>query len=214
VSSRILVVDYGIGNIRSVCRAFEKCGASVELSDDPSKIEAADRIVLPGVGAIAHCMDQLNQRGMTEPLTRYTEKERPFLGICVGMQMMMDESWEFTKSKCLGWHSGDVIEVPRKNAKGQCHKIPHVGWSNLDTPSTGIRREGTILQGIGNDEPVYFVHSFMVNPLDDNTRLADTRYNDINICAAVSSGAISGTQFHPEKSGAVGLRILENFMAL
>jgi imidazole glycerol-phosphate synthase subunit HisH len=212
MTTNVLVVDYGVGNVLSVCRSFEYCGANVKLSDSLDDITRADRVVLPGVGAINHCMDELEKRGMIEPLAHFSQTERPFLGICVGMQMMMDISWEFSESKCFGWISGEVVEIPRQGSNKQPHKIPHIGWNTLELPVSRSNWDGTILEGIGEDEPLYFVHSFMVDPQDDNSRLSNTRYNGINICAALNRGAINGTQFHPEKSGAVGLRIIQNFI--
>jgi imidazole glycerol-phosphate synthase subunit HisH len=214
MNTKVNVVDYGMGNVRSVCRAFEQCGADVEISDDPTKIASADRVVLPGVGAISHCFEELRERRLVDPLTRFVESEKPFLGICVGMQVMMDVSWEFRKSDCLGWISGEVSQVSKFDANGDPHKIPHIGWSKLDHPSTEMNWDNTILQGIDETDSVYFVHSYGVEPVDEKVRLANTSYNGIDICAAVSDGLLCGTQFHPEKSGKVGLKIIQNFLSL
>jgi imidazole glycerol-phosphate synthase subunit HisH len=212
MAAKVLVVDYGIGNVRSVCRAFEYCGAEVELSDDPKKISGADRVVLPGVGAINHCFDELRQRNMIEHLTDFTLTERPLLGICVGMQMMMDTSWEFKEIGCFGWISGKVVEIPHKGSNGVSHKIPHIGWSNLELPEGCDNWEGSILQDLSTKDQVYFVHSFMALPKDKKIWLAETKYDGTKICAAVNHGSLTGTQFHPEKSGKVGLKIIQNFL--
>jgi imidazole glycerol-phosphate synthase subunit HisH len=214
MTGNVLVVDYGVGNVLSVCRAFEHCGATVKLSGEPDDILAADRIVLPGVGAIGHCMDELKQRKLIGPISEFSQNDRPFLGICVGMQLMMETSREFTERECLGWFPGNVIEVPGEDKNGLPHKIPHIGWSSLKTAGSSNLWNGTILDGIEQDEAVYFVHSFMAEPADENSRLADTSYNGIRVCAALRRGALYGTQFHPEKSGTVGLRIIQNFVNL
>ena len=212
MAANVTVVDYGVGNLRSVCHAFEYSGATVSLSDDPGEILRADRLVLPGVGAVAHCLGELDQRGMRDPLRSYSETGRPFLGICVGMQMMLDASAEFGEHSCFGWVGGNVVPVPKSGANGP-HKIPHIGWSPLMCPSTPNSWNDSIMRGIPEGSRAYFVHSFMAEPEDPSERSACTEYNGVMICAAVQRGAMAGTQFHPEKSGAVGLRIIRNFLA-
>jgi glutamine amidotransferase len=208
-----LVVDYGIGNLRSVYRAFEHCGAEVEISDDPRRICHADRVVLPGVGAIGVCLDELSRRGLIDALKRFADLDRPFLGICVGMQLMLERSYEFGQHECLGWIGGDVVPIPAKDRDHEPHKIPHIAWSSLEPSGGHVGWRGTILEGIDPGSSVYFVHSFAADPKDATLRLADTMYGGLNICAAVAKGSFSGTQFHPEKSGPVGLRIIRNFIS-
>jgi imidazole glycerol-phosphate synthase subunit HisH len=214
VSPKIHVVDYGIGNVRSVCRAFEQVGADVILTDDPQELLSANRLVLPGVGAISHCMEVLKASGLAETLVRFVETERPLLGICVGMQLMMEISHEYTECSCFGWIEGDVIKIPQINEQGSPHKIPHIGWNSIRPPGGEQLWDGTILEDISAEDQVYFVHSFMANPTDPTTCLAQTEYNGVEICAAIRKGSIFGTQFHPEKSGITGLRIIENFLRL
>ena len=210
---RALVVDYGIGNIRSVCRAFEHCGADVELTGDSRRISHADRVVLPGVGAIGDCLDELSRRGLIDALKRFADLDRPFLGICVGMQLMLERSFEFGQHECLGWIDGEVAAIPTRGADEVPHKIPHIGWNNIELPEGRDGWENTIFEGIEPGNSVYFVHSFAAIPTESSLRLADTLYGGMRICAAVAQGTISGTQFHPEKSGSVGLRIISNFIS-
>lgn len=213
MTNNVVVVDYGIGNVRSVCHALEHCGATVTLTGDIARIAGADRLVLPGVGAIGHCLSELDQRRLREPLARYAETGRPLLGICVGMQMMLQIGHEFGRTECFGWIRGEVVQVPSAGASGVPHRIPHIGWAGLHAGTTGPGWDDSILRDVEPGSHVYFVHSFMAAPTDPADRLADTAYDGVPICAAVQKGAISGTQFHPEKSGEVGLRILRNFLA-
>lgn len=214
LNQRTLVVDYGIGNLRSVCRALEYCGAEVTLSDNPQQIREADRVVLPGVGAIGDCIHELSTRGLIDALVRFSARERPFLGICVGMQLMLEYSSEFGRHRCLGWIGGEVAAIPTEGAHVSPCKIPHIGWNVIEVPEARSSWSGTILDGIEPGQTVYFVHSFAAMPSSEELRLADTSYVGQKICAAVSSGALSGTQFHPEKSGTVGLQIIKNFISI
>ena len=209
---KITLVDYGIGNILSVQRAFEHCGAQVMLSDNPLKIKNSDYLVLPGVGAFADGMRGLSERGLIEPIIDFASKERPFLGICLGMQMMMGKSEEFGIHEGLGLIPGSVVRIPDKDVHGLRHKIPHIGWNSLVLPREKENWNGTILEGIGIGETVYFIHSFTAVPENFSNRLADTYYNEQIISAAVKSGYLYGCQFHPEKSGITGLKIINNFI--
>lgn len=208
--SRLVVVDYGVGNLLSVCRALSRCGAEPTLTDAPGDVDAADRLVLPGVGAFGDAMAALRERRLLEPLARWAERERPFLGICLGMQLMLDSSTEFGRHAGLGLVPGLVDRVPSQGADGTPHKVPHIGWSALE-PVEGSSWEGTILAGLAPGESAYFVHSYAAAPADPRHRLADCRYDGLALAAVVRRGALYGCQFHPEKSGPVGLRILRNF---
>ncbi len=210
----VTVVDYGIGNLYSVTRALEVCGASVRLTSTHEHIEAADRVVLPGVGAFADGMKGLAQRGQTDPLKRFIGSGRPFLGICVGMQLLLDVGEEFGEHAGLGLIPGRVRPVPATGADGKPHRIPHIGWNALVPPAAGPGWGGTILQGLPPEPAVYFVHSFAPEPAHDEHRLADCLYDGQRLCAAVQVGNIHGSQFHPEKSGPTGLQILQNFLKL
>jgi glutamine amidotransferase len=210
---RVLVVDYGVGNLLSVCRAFEACGATVELTGGADRLAAADRVVVPGVGAFGDCMDELKRRALIKPILDFIGSGRPLLGICVGMQMFMDISEEFGEHEGLKLMRGRVRAIPSTTADGGRHKIPHIGWNALRKPA-GAEWTGTILEGIEPGSTCYFVHSFTAEPEDDRYRLADADYNGRRISAALRVGNVYGTQFHPEKSGERGLRILRNFLAL
>lgn len=208
----VAVVDYGIGNILSVTRALEHCGADVDLVDSPDGIASADRVVLPGVGAFEDGMRGLNEKGLSEPLRVHAREGKPLLGICLGMQMLMEWSDEFGRHAGLGLIPGEVRAIPAAGVDGLPHKIPHIGWNALTVPSPETGWEGSLLEGLSAGEAVYFVHSFTPVPSDVSHRLADCLYNGLRISAAIRRGAVTGCQFHPEKSAAVGLRIIRNFL--
>lgn len=209
MSKNIVVIDYGIGNIFSICNAFDKCGGNVVLSSDKKVIENADRLVLPGVGAFKEGMDALIEKDFHKAIFKFVEKNRPLLGICLGMQMLMDESEEFGKRKGLGIISGKVEQIfPSVNTK-----IPHIGWSPLLKYRENIWKN-TIFESVEPGVSFYFVHSFHSIPKKEENRLAVCNYNGIELTAAVNSGNIFGCQFHPEKSGKNGLKIINRFLKL
>lgn len=214
MSRKVTIIDYGIGNLYSVARSFEVSGAEVLLTSDHSHIADAERLVLPGVGAFADGMAGLTQRGQIEPLRRFIETGRPFLGICVGMQLLMDVGEEFGEHAGLGIIPGRVKPVPATQEDGTPHRIPHIGWNILRSPQGGPGWEGGLLSGLGAEPAVYFVHSFTPVPENEAHRLADCYYNGRRISAVVRSGNVHGCQFHPEKSGPIGLKIVENFLGL
>ncbi len=237
---RISIIDYGIGNLLSVRRAFEDQGrdqgasGGVELVDSAQGVLAAERLVLPGVGAFADGMAGLKMRGLIEPIREFAAEAsrgtRAFLGICLGMQMMFDSSSEFSETghhEGLGLIPGRVVAIPSTGLDGAPHKIPHIGWSSLVVPPARARLastsprdpgadpwQGTILEGVPNGEEMYFVHSFTAFPADETDRLADCHYDGLVISAAVGRGHLYGAQFHPEKSAAMGRRIIRNFMQI
>lgn len=211
---KVVVVDYGIGNVLSVIRAFEHCGAMVQLSDDTGTILTADYLVLPGVGAFADGMNGLRQRQLIECVQEYCTRERPFLGICLGMQMMMDLSEEFGLFKGLGICRGKVVKMPDTNEQGAAHKIPNIGWYELQEPE-GVSWEGTILSSLRGQNPeVYVVHSYMADPDELRDRVAYYNYGGRKITALIAKGFAYGCQFHPEKSGTVGLNIIDRFLTI
>lgn len=210
----VTIVDYGIGNLYSVQRALETCGARVLLSADPQVIENASRLVLPGVGAFEDGMKGLRERGLVEPLRRHAASGRPLLGICLGMQMLASASEEFGLHEGLGIVPGRVRAVPAHTTEGRPHKIPHIGWTGLLRPQHGASWEGSPLEGSAAGTAVYLVHSFAVVPDDDSHRLADCDYGGHRLCAALRKGKVFGAQFHPEKSGPAGLAMLTRFLAL
>lgn len=196
---RIAVVDYGLGNLRSVSRGLERAGAAVRLTSDPDEVRAADRIVLPGVGAFHEGMAQL--RPLVEVIHEAVGRV-PVLGICLGMQMLLESSEEHGRHRGLELVRGEVRAFPRVPG----YKVPHMGWNTILSEQPG----DPLLDGLQREEYVYFVHSFYART-GPAERLCSTDYV-LPFSSAVRSGNAWGVQFHPEKSGDVGLRILENFI--
>lgn len=209
----VVIVDYGVGNLLSVRRGLEQCGAQASVSGDPEQILRAPRVVLPGVGAFGDGMSQLRQRGLHEVLREVARRGRPLLGICLGMQMLFDKSEEFgTTEEGLGIIPGKVVAVPCVDRDGQFQKVPHIGWNSLSVSPGRDGWAGTILEPVRQGEDVYFVHSYMAMPVQQEWRVADCDYGGIAIAAVAQKESVSGCQFHPEKSGAVGLSILGAFL--
>ena len=197
------VIDYGMGNVRSVLNALEFLGAEAELVADPATAEHDERLVLPGVGAFGAAMERLDERGFTEALPGLIEAGRPLLGICLGMQLLADTSSEHGEHRGLGLIAGrvDRLEVAPL-------RVPHVGWNELR-----VKRETELLAGLPEEPTFYFVHSFEFRPDDDEAVTATTTYG-AEVTAVVEHGHVLGAQFHPEKSEAAGLAMLRNFIAL
>jgi imidazole glycerol-phosphate synthase subunit HisH len=213
VSAVVHIVDYGIGNLYSVARAIEKAGGSPKLTSDAREIAAADRILLPGVGAYEPCMATLVSTGLADPVREFAATGRPFLGICVGMQLLFDYGLEFGRHAGLGLIAGHVAEIPSEDAQGT-RKVPHIGWSALRAPHGGHHWSGTVLEGATEGvTSAYFVHSFNCIPDDPSGRLAEVDYAGYRVTAAVKCDNITAFQCHPEKSGLAGIRILERFLA-
>ena len=210
----VAVVDYGVGNLFSVRRALETCGATVEVTSDPNIILSSSRVILPGVGAFADGMAELRSQGLDEVVREVVKQGNFLLGICLGMQMLLDESEEFGTNEGLGLISGSVVPIPVTTLDGRPQKIPHIGWSSLVLSSDlKIFRSG-LLQNIKSGEAVYFAHSFMANPTNPSHRLAECAYGGKTISAVIQNDNLFGCQFHPEKSGEVGLQVLQNFLSL
>lgn len=214
MKKQAIIIDYGSGNLLSIMRAVKASGAEARLTGDPVEVSNASHLIIPGVGAFAECMARMKRKNLIDPLFECINKGAKILGICVGMQILFDESEEFGTHQGLGIISGKVVPVPAVGPDGKRYKIPHIGWSPLQRP-VNINWNGTILDTVEDGCSCYFVHSFMAVPDDEMKRLADTYYyGEIRICAAVHSGNIFGCQFHPEKSGEVGLSILLQFLKL
>ena len=211
---KVTVIDYGLGNLFSIKRAFEHCDADVKITQSHDDIGKADRLVLPGVGAFSAGVIGLKELCLLEPIKEYALTGRPFLGICLGMQMMMEASEEFGKHRGLGIIRGTVVPVPSKGAGSEKLKIPHVGWNSLCKPGYVDSWDKTILQGISLGTYMYFVHSYYVEPSDKNNCVAFADYGGHRLPAVIAMGYIYGCQFHPERSAAKGLHILENFMKI
>lgn len=197
----ITIVDYGMANLRSVQKAFERVGAAATVTGDPDAIRRADRLVLPGVGAFRDAIARLREAHLDEPILEHIRADRPFLGICLGMQLLFERSFEDGEHAGLGVLRGDVtrFEIPRQ------HKVPHMGWNGLR-----LKRDAPLFAGVAEGAEVYFVHSYRAVPVEAEVVSAEADY-PAPFCAAVRRGALSATQFHPEKSQSVGLRMLANF---
>ena len=207
----VTVIDYGVGNLLSVQRGLEHCGAKVTLTADPEKIVSASRVVLPGVGAFRNGMLALEGLGLVPVIRELALRETPLLGICLGMQLLLEVSEEFGVTEGLGLIAGRVIPVPTQTLAGTRQKIPHIGWSALQLPQASAGWEKTLMQDNREGEAAYFVHSFMAVPTDPAHRIADCLYGGHLIAATIGRDQITGCQFHPEKSGEFGLKILRRF---
>jgi glutamine amidotransferase len=196
------IVDYGMGNLRSVQKAFERLGHAAEVTRDPERIASAPAVVLPGVGAFGACMANLAAFGLVEPVRAAIAADRPFLGICLGMQLLFEESEEFGPVAGLGVLPGRIVRF----APDPARKVPHMGWNTLR-----IARPAPVLEGIADGAHVYFVHSYYAVPADRALVATTTPYG-AEFASSVVRGNVFACQFHPEKSQQVGLRLLDNFV--
>ena len=206
----IAIVDYNSGNISSVINSFNEVAqnkVNIEVTSDLKKIKSSDKVVLPGQGSFKSCVDALNNiSGLVDSLNEFViNNKKPLLGICVGLQMFADIGYEEIETKGLGWISGKVSKIDNKEGK---YKLPHIGWNQIN-----IVKESKIFKNIENNAHMYFVHSYEFIPNDKNIISATTDYST-NIVCSVEKENIFGTQFHPEKSDKLGLRIIENFINL
>jgi glutamine amidotransferase len=210
---KVTVIDYGVGNLLSVQRGLEHCGSTVFLTSDPDLVLAADRVVLPGVGAFANAMQALQELDLVPAIQAIAQKGTPLLAICLGMQLLLNESEEFGLTKGLGLIPGRVVAVPSQATSGEAQKLPHIGWSSLLPAESHANWGGTLFQDNRPGEAAYFVHSYMSQVTDPTHCLADCYYGGHRVPAAIARNRITGCQFHPEKSGEVGLKILRRFCA-
>ena len=200
-SIKLVVIDYESGNLRSVAKALESIGVSPIVTGDASQIASADAVVLPGVGSGPAAMDALRQRNLVEPIRECVASGRPFLGVCLGLQLLLDWTEE-GGADCLGSVAGRVRRLP------DGLKVPHMGWN-----SVRFKREHPVFKGIPQDSHFYFVHSYYAAP-DDETWVAGTTDYGVSFCSIYAKDNVVATQFHPEKSGRMGLRIYQNFVTL
>jgi len=208
----IVVIDYGMGNLRSVSKALESLGAKVCVSSDPRDLEQADKLILPGVGAFPAAMAELSSRGLIDSIKAAIGAGRPYLGICLGLQLLFDESEEGEEAEGFGLLEG---RVRRFSPNGAGLKVPHMGWNQIRNPYASAPNQGgcPLLKGIPDGSFVYFVHSYYPEPADRSIVALETEY-DGQFASMVWRENLFATQFHPEKSQAVGLKLLENFIAL
>ena len=195
----IAIVDFGAGNLRSVAKALETVGASARVTQDPSEILAAKGVILPGVGSSGSAMAALHERNLVEPLLEVAANGTPFLGVCLGLQLLLETSEE-DPDPCLG-----IVRGGGKRFVTDL-KVPHMGWNQVN-----LLREHPLFQGVPSDSYFYFVHSYYVVPTEESEILATTEYG-INFCSVLARDNLIATQFHPEKSGPIGLRVYENFV--
>jgi len=202
----INIIDYEMGNLRSVEKAFEKLGFEARVSADPCDIMTAEKVVLPGVGAFRDCINNLREGGFVEPLLEHVAAGKPLLGICVGMQMLFDESEEFGHHQGLGLIPGKVVRFPSGMVEnGERLKVPHMGWNNVSL------KNSPLFAGIEDGCFLYFVHSYYCAAANPADVAASCRYGDVEFSASIWRDNIMATQFHPEKSQDVGLNIFKNF---
>jgi len=211
--AKVIIIDYGVGNLLSVRRAFEQVGAVVAISSDPATILAASHVVLPGVGAFADGMSALRRRGLDKVVLEVAAAGMPLLGICLGMQMLADTSDEFGANAGLALIPGRVESIPTTAVSGEPHKVPYIGWGEIH-PTPTSRWDGSPLNGTKPGTAVYLVHSYRLIPRDPAHQLAAYDYDGHAITAAVGRDNVFGCQFHPEKSGRAGLRMLAEFLSI
>ncbi len=199
----ITIVDYNMGNLRSVSKAIEHLGEKVSLGSSPNDIAKAEKLILPGVGAFGDACAELHSLGLFQPIQTYLKSGKPFLGICLGLQLLFESSEESPEAKGLGAFKGTVKLFRSRNVK-----VPHMGWNHA------VLKQNPILKGLANPSFFYFVHSYYAVPSDENIILGETEYGEEKFPSILGKGLIFATQFHPEKSQDSGLAILKNFVAL
>jgi glutamine amidotransferase len=203
-----------MGNLYSVQRAIEYCGFEPKLESDPAKVWDAEILILPGVGAFEDAMKELEKRQLVKALQSYAQSGRPLLGICLGLQLLFDTAEEFGNHQGLGIIPGAVKAIANKGTNGAEHKIPHIGWNQIQPGTASPDWKDTILKDTPVGSDMYFVHSFAVEPTDKSHQLAFADYDGCEVTGVVKKDNIYGCQFHPEKSGPVGLQILKNYLDL
>lgn len=200
----IAIIDYDAGNLKSVEKAIQFLGEDVIASRDKEVIKNADKVILPGVGNFGDCMDKLKRYDLIDTINEVVDKKTPFLGICLGLQLLFKDSEEAPGVAGLGILPGKIVRIP----EGEGLKIPHIGWNSL-----ALKNNGRLFNGLDNESFVYFVHSYYLKADDENIVKATTNYG-VNIDASVEKDNVFACQFHPEKSGDVGLKILSNFASI
>lgn len=198
----IAIIDYGAGNLSSVKKALDYLGAESEITDDKEKIFSATHIILPGVGSFGDAMMSMQKKELTEAVKESAVSGKPFLGICLGLQLLFESSDESPDVKGLGILNGKIVTIPKENGL----KVPHIGWNSIS-----LRQKGGIFKDLRDESYFYFVHSYYLKGADNDAVAATTQYG-VEIECAVQKGNLCATQFHPEKSGEAGLKLLKNFI--
>lgn len=213
MSSRppVVIVDYGRGNLYSVQQAVAKVGGAPRLAAEPADVRRAERLILPGVGAFGDAMEGLRSRGLDAAIKEFASTGRALLGVCLGMQLLLETSTEFGRHAGLGLLPGGVERLPEPPASSR-HKIPNVGWCRLEPVPGGGAWSNGLFAGVKPGGYAYFVHSYVAHPRESRHRVAEIEFGGTMVNAAIAAGPIAGCQFHPEKSGEVGLAILDAFV--
>lgn len=206
----IAIVDYGMGNLMSVRRAFECVGCKTRLVTTGIEVRKADYLVLPGVGAFGDAMMELSKRDLVRPIKEYCKQNRPFLGICLGMQLMLDASEESENITGLGIIEGSVMRLTACTEADMTYKVPNIGWYRIKVQKSPTE----IMNGIADEDRFYFVHSYGAYPVSSVSSVASLQYGSNSFSVVVRRGNCYGTQFHPEKSGKTGLKLIHNFVSL
>ena len=210
---KITIIDYGLGNIKSVQRAFEISGSEILVTSNYKDLIQSEKLLLPGVGTFSDGMKGLNELDLVKPITDFVSSGKPILGICLGMQLMFEKGEEFGNHSGLGFVEGQVTAIPIKASnETEIRKVPHVGWNRLNISSH--EDKFTVLNGIESKDYFYFIHSYMGVLSDKDNLLASCNYEGIEFVAGINKDNITGLQFHPEKSGEKGLKIIKNFINL
>ena len=206
----VSIIDYGMSNLLSICRAFEHVGANVKVLSKPEEIMESDYLVLPGVGAFPDGMNELNRRELTSAIRQFSETGKPLLGICLGMQMLLSRGTEHRETEGLNIISGSVLPLPKDVP---AFKVPNINWHSLYPPKTNDW-SFSVLRDTLPGTCFYFVHSYYAKPDNEQHVLAESKFGNLTYAAAIRKDNVTGTQFHPEKSGEAGLLLLKNFLNL
>jgi len=212
IDKKIIIINYGINNLKSINMALQSLNYKTIITSDKRELTNADRIILPGVGSFKSGMKSLSKIKIIDQLYKSSLNNIPILGICLGMQLFMTESQEFGLNKGLNLISGTVKKIPKINGNNY-RKIPHIGWNKLNTDNISNNWSNSILSNLSKNSYFYFVHSYSAYPDNNNEILSFTNYNNLNFVSSIMKNNIVGLQFHPEKSGKIGLNILKNFVS-
>jgi glutamine amidotransferase len=213
LAPKVAIVDFGLGNLYSVQHACRHVNLDAEITTSRDAILNANAVILPGVGAYADAMNALHRLDLVTVLREFAACGKPFLGVCLGMQLLMTESQEFGRSEGLDIIKGSVIPFGEPREGDRKLKVPQIGWNQIHASENTIKWDNTILNGLSQDEYMYFVHSFVVAPENPGIALSMTGYGDVSFCSSLQVGNIFACQFHPERSGKKGLQIYQNFAA-
>lgn len=210
---KVAIVDCGLGNLYSVQHACLHVNLDARITSSKDDIANADAVILPGVGAFGDAMNTMKRLELVAVLQKFASSGKPFLGICLGMQLLMSESQEFGRHAGLNIIKGNVVSFGEPHEGERALKVPQIGWNQIRASESTIKWDNTILNGLAEDEYMYFVHSFVVVPQDPAVTLSVTHYGDVHFCSSLQVGNIFACQFHPERSGKRGLQIYQNFAA-